>query len=435
MFVVFTAGNAAAELTSIVGPSNAVYVDIAGNDATGTRGNAAKPFLTIKAALAVMLSGDELLISPGTFDTGTAALPVRANLTIRGSGELSGGTILTSASGTDVLTLDPANRSVLIEDLRLLAVGTGRALVGGGGAGAAGSFLLNGLKLENVDIVVGTGAALDQTEANEIVLFNVQTAGNATFSTCSNIRLRGTTNLGNVQHTWDNTDANKPSVQSVGLQISAGCAIGGWTGTGQPLVNGLVGSTIGFGIGTAMTGLNLSIAAALAPSIQIHGTVGAVDFASTGAKSLPDATQLIVVDFSGAVLIGTGYQMASVANNNNQAINFTGVRTSAAVTLTAGLRTVWDERGSSFAVQPTYVSSGATLGIHRPPKFVVLGTAAIAATVVALGFTADTNYMALAIESAAAGTPVTQGAKTATQVTINIGGAPAGTIDTLFTWL
>jgi len=439
MFVVFTAGNASA--LEIVGPSNSVYLDIAGNDATGTRGNAARPFLTVDAAFAAMQSGDVLIAGPGNFPASpakTVQLPALATMMIRGYGELSGDTVFTADAGVDVWTLSPANRSVLIQNVRFQATGAGRALVGAGGAGAAGAFLSNGLKLENVDITTGGAAtdALNITEANEVVLFNVQApTPSSSFLTCSNVRLRGNTNLGNVQHTWDNTDANKPAAQSVGLQIGAGCAIGAWSGTGQPLVNGLVGSTIGLGIGTSMTGLNLSVST-IAPSIQIHGTVGAVDFASTGAKSLPDgAAAAVTVDFSGAVLIGTGYQFADVANVTNQAINFTGVRTSAAVTITSGLRCVMDERGSAFAVQPTYVSSGATLGSHRPPKFVTIGTAAIAATVVAFGFTVDTNYMVSAIESAAAGTPVTQGAKTGTQFTINIGGAPAGTLDTLVTWL
>jgi len=435
MFVQFSLGSAAG--LEIVGPSNAIYVDVAGNNATGTRGNAARPFLTLAAALAVAQSGDEILISPGTFSSlaATVTLPALANLIIRGSGESAGDTVLTANADVDVITLNPANRSLLIENLRITALGTGRGVVGTGGAGIAGAFLNSGLKLEHVDITTKDGAtdALAITEANEIILFDVQAAASSSsFLTCSNIRLRGESTLGAVQQTFNNADANKPAAaQSVGLHLRAGATIGAWTGTGEPLITADPGSTI-----ASMTGATLAVSGGLAPVFQVHGSVGNCTFTG-GATTLPDgAVTPTVVNFSGAVLTGNAYTFSDAADVTNQAINFTGVRTSAAVTLTSGLRCKMDERGSQFAVQPTYTSAGATLGTHLPSKLIVLGTAAIADTTVNFGFTADnTNYMAFGLETAAAGTPVTQGAKNATNTHIAIGGAPAGTIDVCIMWI
>lgn len=433
MFIVFTAGNAADD--TVVGPSNAIYVDIAGSDATGTRGNAGRPFLTLEAASAVAQSGDEILIGPGTFSSTIKpwTTPPVANITVRGSGELAGGTVLTANANIDVVAISNATRSLLMQDLRIAANGTARAVIGDG-TGAAGAFGNAGLKFENVDILTGgaTADSLNLQFVAEIVLFNVQaSAASASFLTCSNIRLRGDTTLGNVQHTWDNSSAQKPAVQVVGLQVNAGSTIGNWTGTGQPRITENPGGTIG-----TMTGATLSVNTGLAPVFQVHGTVDNCTFTG-GATTLPDgAVTATVVNFSGAVLSGTAYTFSDAADVTNQPINFTGVRSQVAVTITSGLRCQMDERGSSFAVQPTYTSAGATLGTHLPPKIVVLGTAAIAATVVPFGFTAgNTNYITNATATAAAGTPVTQGAKAATQSTVNIGGAPAGTLDAIITWL
>ena len=436
MFLQFSRGDGST-VGAIVGPSNAIYVDVAGNDTTGARGNAARPFLTVAAALAVMQDGDEILIGPGSF-TIAAGLTLPAAVTkgrIAGSGMAE--TRLNGAAGIDILTLpSTVTGYFLLEDISLTALTTGRCVVGAAAAG--GAFLTNSLICNNV-LVQTSATNVDTfalTGANDVVLFNVQsptsTVGSASFLTCANVRLRGTTQLGNVQHTWDNASATKPTAtQTVGLRLRAGSIIGTWTGTGQPLITADPGSTIG-----AMTGASLSVSTGLAPVFQVHGSVGNCTFTG-GVTTLPDgAVTATVVNFSGAVLTGNAYTFSDAADVTAQAINFTGVRTSAAVTLTAGLRCHMDERGSSFAVQPTYVSAGATLGTHIPPRLVFIGTAAVAATVLAFGFTAgNTSYLTNSTATNAAGTPVTVGAKTATQVTVNIGGAPAGTLDTVVTWL
>lgn len=65
------------------GFSTGVYVDAAGNDTSGERGNPLKPFLTLSAALAASSSGDTIFVGPGTFSGAFTWLDNRA---LQGSG-------------------------------------------------------------------------------------------------------------------------------------------------------------------------------------------------------------------------------------------------------------------------------------------------------------------------------------------------------------
>jgi hypothetical protein len=53
------------------GFSNFIYMDVNGNDSTGQRGDASKPFLTLQAAVNEMQNGDVILIGPGEFQINT----------------------------------------------------------------------------------------------------------------------------------------------------------------------------------------------------------------------------------------------------------------------------------------------------------------------------------------------------------------------------
>lgn len=67
------------------GFSNMIYVDKAGNDSTGLRGDIRNPFLTINAALAAAQSGDIVQIGPGTW-TEAVVLPELSSISLIGSG-------------------------------------------------------------------------------------------------------------------------------------------------------------------------------------------------------------------------------------------------------------------------------------------------------------------------------------------------------------
>jgi hypothetical protein len=65
------------------GFSTGVYVDVAGDDITGERGDPSKPFLTLAAALAASASGDTIFVGPGSFPAAFTWLDSRA---LAGSG-------------------------------------------------------------------------------------------------------------------------------------------------------------------------------------------------------------------------------------------------------------------------------------------------------------------------------------------------------------
>lgn len=127
---------AAGGSSGVAGFSNVCYVDVAGNDGTGVRGDPSKPFLTVNAALAATTTaGDLVLVGPGAFagaitwDTESRALAGSgANVTTLGniSSSLTGGASTTSSfkdfscgsftltstkGGASILTLDFANIS------------------------------------------------------------------------------------------------------------------------------------------------------------------------------------------------------------------------------------------------------------------------------------------------------------------------------------
>lgn len=415
---------------SQVGPSNAVFVDIAGSDANGERGNAARPFLTLTAALAAAHSGDSIVIGPGTFSSGASAVAIPAtlvNIELIGYGELQGGTILTANVDTDALTLNAAQRSMIIRSLRIQVTGTGRGIVGIGGAGAAGAFMNAGLKLENVNITTGGAAtdALNLTEAAEVVLFDVQaSAASCTFVTCSNIRLRGETTLGAVQHTWDNTDANKPAAQSVGLELRAGTQIGAYTGTGQPLVNAYRGSVI-----ASMTGNTLSFST-IGPSFTVAGQVGAIDFQSALGKRLPDpgGANLLTLNFSGAIL--TGNVSMAVSGANNQNVYFTGA-SGRNITFLADSRALMDMRGANYNT-PTYTTSNTlatATGSILPPFLAGSVANGGATTAIGFGFTVtSTTYVITLSNSVATATPINWASKAVTGFDVTLGGTPGAAV-------
>jgi hypothetical protein len=64
----FTVADVLALALSSVPAANTLYVAKDGSDATGARGNVAKPFLTLAAAKAAALAGDTIIVRPGTYN-------------------------------------------------------------------------------------------------------------------------------------------------------------------------------------------------------------------------------------------------------------------------------------------------------------------------------------------------------------------------------
>jgi hypothetical protein len=76
-------GGAAAAINS---PITVTWVAPNGNDGTGTRGRIDKPFLTVQAALAAVVSGDLLWIAPGNYAENVVVPPALTALEIFGLG-------------------------------------------------------------------------------------------------------------------------------------------------------------------------------------------------------------------------------------------------------------------------------------------------------------------------------------------------------------
>ncbi|MBT7876915.1 MAG: hypothetical protein HN738_02415 [Gammaproteobacteria bacterium] len=83
---------------------NVVWVDaVNGNDASGTSGDPLHPFLTVGAALAVAVSGDEILVYPGTY--AESGLTVPAGTTLKSSGGYQVTRIGDVSAVADIVTL------------------------------------------------------------------------------------------------------------------------------------------------------------------------------------------------------------------------------------------------------------------------------------------------------------------------------------------
>lgn len=102
---------------------NIVWVDaVNGNDGTGVRGDAGKPFLTVAAALAAALAGDLVFIRPGTYNL-AAGISVPSGVSIRGA--CMGHTVVQMLGVVANTTLVTLNSDSRIEDLTLKLTSAG----------------------------------------------------------------------------------------------------------------------------------------------------------------------------------------------------------------------------------------------------------------------------------------------------------------------
>lgn len=177
---------------TVVPPSNVLWVSAGGVDLTGTRGDAALPYLTFQAALTDAQTGDQIRVGPGSFALPVAGLvwpPALTRLSIVGSGVgAKAGTQLVQASNA---ALDvPAYFSALhISDIEIATTTSGVAILAdGSGVGAiAGTFMgSGGLVLHNVRLDAASGFyGLVATSACEVSMTNVHSLGPLAFLSCN----------------------------------------------------------------------------------------------------------------------------------------------------------------------------------------------------------------------------------------------------------
>lgn len=341
---------------NIVGPSNAIYVDIAGNDGTGTRGDASKPFLTPAAAFAALQTGDEIVLGPGSFAVpATLVAPAGVQTwNLRGVGPA---TTLTGGANINVIDLTGADASLLravISDLRIVSAGTGKCLVGNGVA-YTNNFLQLGLYLDNVRLqpAAATTLALDLAYACFAKFVDCEIRGSISSVICGTMTFIDATSLSPATAlvTWNEADAQRPTFAHVFDLISSD--IGITSLTGQPFLRADATSSV-----ASLTGLNLVVAGGAFPRASFDGTVlGTTDFSTSAAKQLPD-TASSTWDFSNGQYLGAVSFALVAGAAARQAISFDAAGSgSASASVTAGYNVDLYSRNNVF-VDATYVQTG-----------------------------------------------------------------------------
>ncbi len=388
----------AAASGGIGSPSNAIYVDVAGDDATGQRGNSAFPFLTIQAALNAQTSNfDEILVGPGLFSSGVVLTPVAgmARCAIKGAGSQL--TFIQATVGINVITPNNAGGSIVefqISGCSLGTTGAGKCIVGTGAASAT-LWLGTGLFLDDVVMTVAASAtlAIDLTYAGVVRMTDCRVVtGSYSFTVCSDVRLTNVQSdvAGTFLTTWSNTDALRPVAGQGTTRLLGATSVGIVSMTGQAQLACDQSSSA-----ASLTGLNLSVAAGpVNPSLNFFGTVGTIDFGSAAAKIIPDsALGAITWNLSGCTITGATAEFESVTTD--QIVQMTGfISTGIAFALTAGVRALVVARGAVVRTEApaTMWATPDATGSITPPFLKglvdIAAGGALAKTWANLGYTA-----------------------------------------------
>lgn len=363
---------------SVVGPLSTVYVEPPaptgrGDDATGARGNAGRPFATLDAAIAVMQNGDTLRMSAGTFLPPSAALPaLLASCSI--VGENANATIINAVgSGQPALDFAGASRlSALLDGFRIEQDAGQIAINADGSAAAAGTFFPTGLTFGSIRIAGGNvvlrycGTVTTQGMRDEV------SAGDWTIDSCLRVGLLSSSFLGgrNITIDQDNDDPLAPNAAGslrLGavrfINTDAPNSVVTLTNQARILVD--QGSQIG-----VLQGNALSIAVVdptFVPEVVISGEAQQISF--TGAGAMPDAQ--ILVDLQGARISSSVTVVGQIGAVNTIQVNGTGA--SIGTTATIGEGVLGNLRGTAFAgpVNGSITTTGSN-GRVIPPDFALL---------------------------------------------------------------
>jgi len=205
------------------GFSVGIYVDVAGDDGTGTRGNASLPYQTIGAALATMHSGDVIFAGPGSF-AGALVGPELAAVSIVGSGENE--TTITSADAAATIVFSPLVtklQSLTIARCTVTNTGAGQAIfVGGDRLAALGVCVTGALVLDHVRTV----GAVEVRCAGNVRGSDNQIIGEIILNEVDNADFFATTNNGDVHCRWQLAAVLPAGVGGAHRQRFIGCALG-----------------------------------------------------------------------------------------------------------------------------------------------------------------------------------------------------------------
>lgn len=319
-----------------VGPTNVVYMSTTGNDSTGRRGDASRPFLTLQAAInAAATTKDQIRIGPGTF--AVSAVPgtpltwpaSMANISIIGSGtsmrmDSNGpcGTVIedlvTTTSLLNLFIAPPSSgyiNGISLENLSLKAPSSATVVVANNTGGPVSQYGYNGgITLKNV-IVYGASGGLDGDSINNLTLENVEFYGcGVSLKNCSIKNVQDVKIGANLSIVADLSVSVPLSFSPATQQEFKNCTIYGnlYLG-GQANVLFDRACVVGGSITSGATLLSIVGTPPFTPHrphIRFFGRAGNV--ALSGATPLPNiySPNIMVLDFTGAeISSGTGLNL------------------------------------------------------------------------------------------------------------------------------
>lgn len=382
---------------TIVGPESFVYVEPPapngrGNDATGQRGNAGRPFATLDAAIAAALTGDTLSLAPGTYEPPTAQLRAALlRLTIQGSGPQNC-VIDAQGLGRPCLDVGGFERELYVIKGVRFAQDDGDLCISADGTGAAaGSFFTTGA-LSFGECVFAGGANLFKyvgTLVLELVtdVVSALPGNETTIESCASVTVLDCVS---PTRTWyvllNNDDALAPTsggtAQLGPVRFVGTVALGSLVLAEQGRVLCDTGSTIG---AVSDSGLSIPVInPAWLPSPQsFAGTLASLDLA------FPDAQNL--VDLNGALCLGNVAVTGSVGATNTTRVAARG--TVFQGTVTAGEAVLADLRGASFSGGPlgNIITTGSNGAVLPPPVTFPPVNAVLPTTDFVFGFRCETS--------------------------------------------
>lgn len=283
----------------IVGPQATIYVEPPaplgrGNDATGQRGNAARPFATLNGALGVMLSGDTIDCSSGVYAPPT--LPIPPSIlqgVIRGADPAF--TVI-DAQGTGLPCLDlsgTARDLMLLKGFRFQQDPGVDAIRADGTGASPGTFFTSALAIADCTIA---GGDLLFRYCGTLILQNVTDVvqpGTLEIIGCRSSFLFSHFSIGrDIVIDQDNDDPNIPPgsgplepVRFIESTLPFGSITlrnqgGAFADEGTTLPD-VTADTLTISVGTFL------------PSFVCFGSVVSVDFGTAPAKLWPDANSTI----------------------------------------------------------------------------------------------------------------------------------------------
>lgn len=290
-----------------VGPSNVIFVEDGGNDLTGVRGDASKPFASLQGAFnaAGIASGDQIRIGPGQFNVGAPLTwPAGVNsLSIVGSGTaLDGGTFLFATALVSPLLVPPSNMSALTLANMGLS-NNGGACLYADGTGGGNTYMDGGLYLLNLTMSSPSPVALYASLVNRLVVRGIFCpTGGITLNTCVaqdfiNVVLNSA--AGPLKVGWDDDNADKPfaarapipfqAVRGVDILLQKQAAV---RFAGDCEFSGTIGGDPASPLDYALT--------MVAPSIEFYGRAVYARFLDGFNSAFPDYPGNVLIDFTGA---------------------------------------------------------------------------------------------------------------------------------------